>query len=475
MKNLIGMLLLALAALTPAPSARAEEARTGQLTVTPLVGWHQFDGNQYLESRPSGGVALGYAFTGGWSLEAAGSYVDTYHNWRGRGGSVDVYTLHLDLLKDLLPKQRLTPYLVAGLGALLTEEEKRNGGHKDEDLLFNYGVGLKYTLPEGVALRLDLRHLLDSTENDQWESDDLYHNATVTFGIVVPIGRKTAAAKPVAEVAAAPAAQAAEVAPLAQVSPVLADSDGDGVEDRLDRCEVTPAGTPVDQFGCPRSVWRDSDGDSVGDEVDRCPDTPAGVPVDPYGCVRDSDGDGIADASDRCPNTPATVPVNGNGCPRDSDGDQVFDIDDRCPETPAGTAVDANGCPVPQAPANALAAAIEAEKRGLRLNILFAAGKAEIAPRYRAELAAAADYLMSHPQGRYVVEGHTDSVGGAGANRTLSEKRAQSVRNYLIKNFGIDPGRLEARGIGEGRPIGDNATAEGRSLNRRVVLVPKTP
>jgi OOP family OmpA-OmpF porin len=65
------------------------------------------------------------------------------------------------------------------------------------------------------------------------------------------------------------------------------------------------------------------------------------------------------------------------------------------------------------------------------------------------------------------VEGHTDSQGKDAANMTLSQKRSEAVRAYLIKQ-GVEPERLEARGFGETVPVADNKTANGRAENRRV-------
>src|SRR2546423_2842351 len=90
----------------------------------------------------------------------------------------------------------------------------------------------------------------------------------------------------------------------------------------------------------------DSDGDKVFDGIDRCPDTPAGTPVDAFGCPADSDKDGVGDGIDKCPNTPAGIQVDATGCPiaHDTDGDGVVDQLDRCPNTPAGSKVDQYGC-----------------------------------------------------------------------------------------------------------------------------------
>ena len=68
------------------------------------------------------------------------------------------------------------------------------------------------------------------------------------------------------------------------------------------------------------------------------------------------------------------------------------------------------------------------------------------------------------------VEGHTDSRGSDAYNLTLSQKRAESVRNYLISR-GVSPDRMEPRGFGESQPIADNRTEQGRSQNRRVEFI----
>jgi OmpA-OmpF porin, OOP family len=79
--------------------------------------------------------------------------------------------------------------------------------------------------------------------------------------------------------------------------------------------------------------------------------------------------------------------------------------------------------------------------------------------------------LKEHPELKLTIEGHTDNVGKAESNQTLSEKRAAAVRQYLIDNYQVDGARLEAKGLGQTKPIGANDTAEGRQQNRRVELV----
>ena len=79
--------------------------------------------------------------------------------------------------------------------------------------------------------------------------------------------------------------------------------------------------------------------------------------------------------------------------------------------------------------------------------------------------------LQEDPNLRLSIEGHTDSDGSDEHNMTLSQNRANSVRDYLIATYSIDPSRLEAKGWGESQPIDDNATAEGKANNRRVELI----
>jgi OmpA-OmpF porin, OOP family len=81
--------------------------------------------------------------------------------------------------------------------------------------------------------------------------------------------------------------------------------------------------------------------------------------------------------------------------------------------------------------------------------------------------------LKEHADLGLTIEGHTDNVGKAEANQSLSEKRAAAVRQYLIDTYQIDAARLEAKGLGQTKPLGSNDTAEGRQQNRRVELVKK--
>jgi outer membrane protein OmpA-like peptidoglycan-associated protein len=111
--------------------------------------------------------------------------------------------------------------------------------------------------------------------------------------------------------------------------------------------------------------------------------------------------------------------------------------------------------------------------RGLIANmsdVLFRSGSSELAPGARERLAKVSGIVLAYPSLHVAVEGHTDSVGGDEYNQELSERRAQSVRDYFVQQ-GISASAVEARGFGKNEPIASNDTAEGRQQNRRVELV----
>lgn len=199
----------------------------------------------------------------------------------------------------------------------------------------------------------------------------------------------------------------------------------------------------------------DSDGDGVRDSMDACPNTPAGHKVDSRGCSLDSDGDGVVDADDQCPNTYRGATVDAKGCELDDDNDGVVNRLDDCPNTAAGVRVDVNGCEI---------------KDVIDLpGVNFETNSDRLLPGADDVLRDAAATLQKYPELVVEVAGHTDSAGAADYNQGLSERRANTVRDYLI-NAGASEAGLSARGYGEANPIADNATAEGRASNRRVEL-----
>lgn len=247
---------------------------------------------------------------------------------------------------------------------------------------------------------------------------------------------------------------------------LIVDTDGDGLPDDVDECDNEPETINgiEDDDGCPEVTASplDSDGDGLTDDVDQCPSEPEDVDQfeDENGCPDpDNDNDGVLDSADDCPNEPG--PVANRGCPdKDTDGDTVVDRVDNCPIEPGS--VDNHGCKEKQL----------VVLKGNRLEILdrvfFRTNKAVIVRRSYRLLNNVAKVLNNHPEiAKIQVEGHTDDRGSDTSNKKLSQRRAASVRKYLIGK-GVSGDRLEAIGYGEETPIATNDTNEGRSTNRRV-------
>ena len=227
------------------------------------------------------------------------------------------------------------------------------------------------------------------------------------------------------------------------------DADGDGIEDSKDSCP-NEAGSK-EMNGCP-----DADGDGVADKDDACPNE-AG-PAALAGCP-DADGDGVADKDDACPNEAG--PAENKGCPwPDRDGDTVLDKDDLCPDT-VGTVAN-KGCPE-------LTEAVQKALNNYAKTILFDTGKSSIKAESTAVMVDIIGILKEYPNAKFTVEGHTDSVGSAKLNQSLSESRALSVKEFLVDQ-GIEEFRLSALGVGEDKPIATNNTRSGRAQNRRVEI-----
>ena len=134
----------------------------------------------------------------------------------------------------------------------------------------------------------------------------------------------------------------------------------------------------------------------------------------------------------------------------DLDEDGVDDRFDRCPKTPRGADVDPRGCWV-------------------IVDTVFETNRSQIRPDQRAALDRAIAIIKANPTLRIRLDGHTDDTGESTYNLSLAQRRAEAVRDYMVAQ-GIDPQRLTIRSFGASRPIADNASASGRSANRRVEL-----
>jgi outer membrane protein OmpA-like peptidoglycan-associated protein len=115
--------------------------------------------------------------------------------------------------------------------------------------------------------------------------------------------------------------------------------------------------------------------------------------------------------------------------------------------------------------------ALSAGSRWATHGILFVSGKADLQPESRSVLKEIAATLKQHGDLNVLIEGHTDNVGAAASNLSLSDARAAAVKAALVSEYGIDGARLTTKGLGDTKPSVPNTTVAGRAQNRRVELV----
>ncbi|MBK8010624.1 MAG: OmpA family protein [Deltaproteobacteria bacterium] len=380
-----------------------------------------------------------------------------------------------------LPLGDIVPMLEAGGGVLGVSSKLGEVVGSDQDPELHWGLGLKYFFADGLALRIDGRHVLAPAHDTVEGEDTVTSHFEALLGVSLAFGRDKSDHDGDGIIGADDLCPAVSGLPPDGCPPP--DRDRDGVSDADDQCpdEAGPAPT-----GCP---VRDSDGDGVADGDDACPQE-AGSPPD--GCPKDTDGDGIPDSIDQCPRESEDMdgasdedgcpdldndsdgvvdtsdrcpmeagPIENRGCPdTDTDGDGIVDRLDNCP-TEAGTEAN-RGC------ARRQLVVIHREKLEILDRVYFETGRAVIMRRSHALLDNLAKVIVAHPDITKIrVEGHTDSAGSEDTNQKLSQKRAESVRAYL-ESKGVESTRLEAVGYGEAQPISTNRTAAGRAANRRV-------
>ena len=249
------------------------------------------------------------------------------------------------------------------------------------------------------------------------------------------------------------------------------DNDDDGIDNHLDLCPDDPEDFDgfEDQDGCPDL---DNDKDGILDINDKCPNEAEDLDgfQDEDGCPDlDNDGDGILDISDKCPDQAEDLDgfEDEDGCPDlDNDADGILDINDKCPDEPEtkNNFEDEDGCPDSDAQQETF------YQFYLRGEDTFNNGSSNIKESAKLVLDEIASYIQNQIGSKWRIEGHMDNQGAVSGIKKLSYNRAKAVYDYLVYQ-GVAAIQLEVYGLGDSFPIGNNDTPEGRSANKRILII----
>ncbi|MDO8845623.1 MAG: OmpA family protein [Methylicorpusculum sp.] len=342
-KQILALALLSAIGLTSV--AQADDHNTDdRWYVAPFGTFIKSGGDRGAKDDWGGGMGFGKMLNEYFNVELKGFYQgfnsETGGRWDLTGGTAD--------LQYYFFRDKFSPYAVIGAGGMNTSFRGESGA----TIIGEAGAGFTYELHDNFLLRSDVRYRYNNNLNAHLQSGtEEFHDMTVNVGFVVPFGEK------------------------------------------------------------PQAVASNYE-------------------------------------------APAPIPAVDDCSTRDSDADGVNDCLDKCPGTMAGSKVDYQGCPV------------QIELKGVN----FKYDSAELTPNAKAILDGVASQLKAYPQGKEIeVQGHTSSEGGYKYNVRLSQHRSQSVVDYLRSKGVTDS--MHAKGYGPDRPVAENQTEAGRSLNRRVELV----
>jgi len=442
MKNLLFVAGCALFALALAAPAMAE-VRPGSFAITPYVGGYTFEGDQNIETGLTFGLRGGYNFTRNWGLEGVLGFTPTEQ--KRNDSDVDATTYRLEGLYHFMPEKDLVPFLALGVGGITIDSE--GSGVKDRtDGIITAGGGLKYFINDAFAVRGDGRYILDLSHTlSNWE---------YTVGLSFMFGGEKPAAKAVASTPE-PQAEPAPVIMAAEPRPDLMKYCTDlKIEFDIDKADIRPqyqdevkrVADFMKQYPSTTAVIEGHTDDVGGYDYNmklsqRRAEAVVNSLVDNFGIDRSR-----LSAKGYGKTQPITTNVTEAGKQQNRRIQAIIDCALESPKV------------IAQLP----------DRLCVSLKVQFDTDKSDIKPQYHNEIAKVGEFMKQNPTTTAVIEGHTDRVGSYDYNMKLSQRRAESVVNYLADKFGIERSRLSAKGYGYTRPIGYNSDPAGRAMNRRI-------
>jgi outer membrane protein OmpA-like peptidoglycan-associated protein len=459
-----------------------------------------------LKIGPGGGILLRYGFTKNFSLGLIAGYEELKTNntfqfpeYVYGYEKLKAYPAAILLHWHFAPRKSFSPYVYVGGGAMMYQRQTFNGIYVPDNkwktsYVIPVGLGFDAFISPTIAFSLMAGFTNIDDKADMVKNSSLDGYLTAKAGLNFYFGssdlddddddgltngqEKKLGTDPNNADTDGDGLKDGEEVKRYKTNPLITDTDGDGLKDgdEVKIYKTDPAKADTDDDGLsdgdeilkyktdPNKADTDGDGLSDGEEVLKLKTDPLRV---------DTDGDGLSDWDEvRVYKTdPNKADTDGDGL---KDGDEVkkYKTDPLKIDTDAGGVND--GAEVqrgtnPLDPKDDLKDRIVLErgKSVLLEGVKFETGSARLTRESEKTLEKAFIALVANPDLSVEIGGYTDNVGNAGTNLSLSQRRAESVKSWLVRK-GIDPSRMIPVGYGSKDPIAPNSTADGRARNRRI-------
>ena len=454
-----------LASIFLQPVSALAEVRAGSVEITPFVGYNLFQGLLNLENSLIYGGRLGYNITSHFGLEGSAEFINTRVLNRSITGTkegrysapmdkVDLGFYTLNAVYHILPEEKFTPFIFAGFGGVHSHPRIAN---KDMSVI-DFGIGAKYQVAENVAVRFDLR---DNMVSELFQ--EIRHNVNGTAGLVIAFGG-TPHAAPAVEAPVCPACPTCVACPAPVAPVVLKDTtapyvtlttpynDAEGVP--VQRQIYVSFSEAMDTATINTNTFTLYQGNTpVPGKVAAPSDAPAS----------------FTQVSDLKPNTIYTGRITTGA--KDLAGnplkkDYVWNF--RTAPTPEPVIITKTETKVKTK-------TVVVNKFVMLTGAHFAFDSAVITPAGKELIKQNIKIMKESPDVKVQIQGHTSASGSAKYNQGLSERRAKSVRDFVVNEGGIAPERVEAIGYGKTRPAvketnPKNIKSKAALANMRVVF-----
>lgn len=426
--------------------------------LTPLVGGYYFSSSQSLDPAPTYGLKLSYDHVGkgivdSIGIEATLNYLST--NIKNQDAKATAYLFRTDAVYSFNPRSKWVPYLVLGAGGIFIDRE----GVRDNSPLLNFGVGIKYYFDDYLAIRADLRQLMVYRNVDTTSDFELSTGLTYYFGkerkkkAPPPPPPKPRAPVPIIEEEPTAPSVTPEAPPVAAPPPNILELLGASGAAALGLNTLPPhfepGAAPEAQPKVPAKAYK-----STLKQLQKAAALSKAAPV-PAPAPAPAAPKAIEPVPAPAPALPKAIEAVPAPAPAPVQ------------PPPAVQPVPVPVQPQPAAPEQEPARKPQRSIRTLTIEFLFSSPA--VRPIYQAQLAAFAALMKANEESSALIEGHTDNVGDSRSNLSLSQQRAQNVRNELLKH-GVDPAKVAIKGYGFSKPRASNKTNEGRQKNRRAVV-----